>query len=347
MTDIRIALVGLDHWYSAIPLAEGVSQRPGVCLAGVWDRHPERAEQIARSLSVDRVERDWRALVDDPDVDAVLSFASPDTGHEVCIAAARAGKHVIANKPLAMSLDDAARVVTAVRESGVHLLPAECRQRLGPRLELLRRWFDEGRLGRLESASLVCWAGLPRQWPDDATPGWFADPARTAGGGWIDHAIYQVDLLRWVFREEVTSISAQVANLRHPGLAVEDFGVATVVLSGGAVATLESTWTAPPGSGFQFGGTVVGSQGAIRMDGILDRNLVWADLAPLSGWVEVAAAAPHDQGADIDHWAAVIRGDAEPIATVADAWRNLAVCQAFYDSARMGCTVQPRVQEPR
>ena len=241
MTDIAIALVGLDHWYSAIPLAEGVSQRPGVCLAGIWDRHPQRAEQIASRLSVDRVERDWRALVEDPDVDAVLSFVSLDENPEVCIAAAKVGKHIIANKPLARSLDEATAVVNAVRESGVHLLPAECRQRLGPRLEFLRRWFDEGRLGRLESASMVCWAGLPQQWPDDTKPGWFADPARTAGGAWIDHAIYQVDLLRWVFGEEVASVSGHVANLRHPGLTVEDFGVATVVLSGGAVATLECT----------------------------------------------------------------------------------------------------------
>ena len=337
MTPLRIALVGLDHWYTALPLAEGVAQRDGMVLAGVWYAEPERAA----ALGLARVEPDWRRLVDSPGVDAVLSFTSPDLNHEVCREAAAAGKHVIANKPLARHLDDASAVVAEVRRAGVHLLPAESRQRLGPRLALLRQWLTDGRIGRVTSAALATWAGLPQRWPDQQDPGWFADPYRTAGGGWIDHAIYQVDALRWLLGAAVTSMTGTVARHRHPDLAVEDYGVATATFAGGVIATLEDTWTAPDGR-FQASTTLVGDAGAVRLDGLLGGLHV---LGP-AGWEEQAMPPPHDQAADLDHFAAVIRGEREPVATVEDAWHNLAACLAFYEAARTGHPVTPD-GEPR
>lgn len=337
MTDLRVALVGADHWYSAFPLAEGVRSRERFSLAGVWDADPARAAYVAERYDVGRVEPDWRTLVDDPGVDAVMSFVSPDLNHEVCVAAAQAGKHIIANKPLALRLEDASRVVDAVRGSGVAFLPAESRQRLGPGPQLLRQWLNDGRIGRLTSAAMTTWAGLPRQWPDDSSPGWFADPARTVGGGWVDHSIYQIDLLRWLLGEEIVAISGQTAKHRHPDLGVEDYGVATVTFPGGVVATLENTWTAPDG-GFQSSYTLVGSSGAVRNDGIQGRFLLIGEAGP----VEVAPPGRHDQGADLDHWAAVISGESEPVATVEDAWQNLAGCLAFYESVDVGRTLSPQ-----
>ncbi|WUJ70562.1 Gfo/Idh/MocA family oxidoreductase [Kribbella soli] len=339
MTELRVALVGVDHWYSALPLAEGTRARAGLSLAGVWDADPVRAAYVNERYDVGRVEADWRTLVDDPGIDAVMSFVSPDLNHEVCVAAAEAGKHIIANKPLALRLEDASHVVEAVRGSGVTFLPAESRQRLGPNAQWLRQWVKDGRIGQLTSAAMTTWAGLPAQWPDDRTPGWFVDPARTVGGGWVDHSIYQIDLLRWLLGEEVVAISGQTAKHAHPELEVEDYGVATATFAGGAVATLENTWTAPDG-GFQSSYTLVGSGGAVRMDGIQGRLLVSGEVEPFSGWVEVAPPGRHDQAADLDHWAAVINGEAEPVATVEDAWHNLAACLAFYRSVDAGQTVR-------
>ena len=336
MKDLRVALIGVDHWYSALPLADGAGSREWLELAGVWDADPARAAEVAGKYGVPRVEADWRTLVDDPGIDAVMSFVSPELNHAVCLAAAKAGKHIIANKPLALRLQDASEVVAAVHDSGVHFLPAESRQRLGPGWQFVREWLSDG---RLTSASMTIWAGLPSRWPGDPDPGWFADPARTLGGGWVDHAIYQVDVLRWLLGEEVVAISGQTANHRHQ-LGVEDYGVATVTFAGGAVATLEDTWTAPDG-GFQSSYTLVGSPGAVRMDGILGRLLVHGD----SGWAEVSPPAKHDQAADLDHWGAVISGEVEPVATVDDAWHNLAACIAFYESVREGRSVRPQ-EEP-
>src|SRR6185295_11049014 len=160
---------------------------------------------------------------------------------------------------------------------------------------------------------------------------------RTAGGGWIDHAIYQVDALRWLLGEPVVSITGSTARLRYPDLAVEDYGVAVATFGGGAVATLEDTWTAPDAR-FQASITLVGEAGAARLDGLLDQLHILGG----AGWEATAMPPPHDQAADLDHFAAVIRGEQEPVATVADAWHNLAACLAFYEAARTGRPVPPR-----
>jgi predicted dehydrogenase len=340
MTSIGIGLVGLDHWYSAIPLAEGVVRNPATRLVAIADNDLDRAQEVAARCGVDRVENDWRVVVGDPEVAVVLCFASLDQNPIICKASAEAGKHIISNKPVGRSIEDATSVRSAVRAAGVHLFPGESRQRLGPRNVALREWSRAGNPGRLCSATMSIWAGLPRRWPDDERPGWFVDPDRTLGGAWADHAIYEIDILRWVLGEEVTSVSGVTAKLVHEQLAAEDYGVAIVTFSGGLVATLENTWTAPTG-GFQSSSRLVGSKGAFDLNGITDRQLMIGRDFFSSGWAETKQPAVHDQGADIDHFVAVIREEVEPVATVDDAWYNLAACLAFYDSARTGQRVSP------
>lgn len=336
---IQVGLIGLDHWYTVLGLIESMTGRDDVAVAGIADTEVGRATETARRFGVDRVEDQWEKLVEDPGIDAIATFVSSDQNPAVCVAAAEAGKHVLSIKPMARTLDDASRVVAAVRQAGVHFLPAETRHRLGEQSVTLRRWLEEGKLGKFVSASFSLWASLPQRWPGDPDPGWFADPARTVGGAWVDHAIYHLDLLRFLLGEEVSSISGQVANLCHDALPVEDWGVATVAFAGGSRAILEDTWTATNGL-FQQSSTLVGTEGAVRFDGIRGRMLLVGQLAsPFSGWVEAPPPARYADG--VDYWLALMRGQAEPVATVEDAWRNLAACLAFYEAARSGQTVVP------
>jgi predicted dehydrogenase len=104
----------------------------------------------------------------------------------------------------------------AVRQAGVHFLPSEALPRLAEQHRQIKQWVDRGAFGRLVSVSATLWAGLPQRWPDDPDPGWWADPRRTPGGGWIDHAIYDVDLLRWLLGEEVVLAAGIAANQKFP-----------------------------------------------------------------------------------------------------------------------------------
>ena len=94
---------------------------------------------------------------------------------------------------------------------------------------------------------------------------WWLDPAQSPGGGWLDHSIYFIDMLRWLFDSEVVRVSGEMSSLKHPNEAMEDFGVANLVFDNGAVATVEVTWSVEQG-GFAMAFHLVGTNGQLLSD---------------------------------------------------------------------------------
>lgn len=340
---VRIGLVGLDHWYNAIPIAEGIGRVQDARLVVIADEDAARAAEVASRCGGVQVERDWRAVVENPAVDVIVSMVSLDANPQICAAAAEAGKHVISNKPIARTLAEASAVVRSVAASGVHLLPGESRPRLGRRLGEMKRWAASEGVGRLCHVSASTWVSLPQRWPDDPEPGWFVDPHRTVGGAWIEHAIYQVDAFRWCLGDEVTSVSGTTARLLHPNVDAEDYGVGVMTFGTGLVATLENTWTAPAGYS-QSSWRLVASEGMFELNGVIDRQVVIArSPAGEASRCETSHLSAHSEELTIQHLVAVIRGEEDPVATVEDAWSNLAACLAFYDSVNGRAPAIPEV----
>lgn len=335
---IRVAIVGLDHWYGAFPFAETVAAHSGAKLVAIADSETDRAQSLAKRVGVERVTAEPRELIEDASIDVVASFISVDRNPSICTAAARNGKHIVSVKPLARTLPEATDILTAVREAGVVFLPGESRGRLAEHNRRLKQWVSEGRLGRILTAYFSLWAGLPRRWNGDPDPGWFTDPDRAPGGGWIDHSIYQIDLLRWLLENEVGDVAGRSGNLKYPDLPMEDYGTATVRFGNGTVATLEDTWLAPANA-FRTNMCLVASEGALAYDSLTGRVSVAGQFPPFANWVHSAPPAMFDDG--IDHLLACVRDEETPVATVEDAWRNLAVCRAFYDAAASGSLVVP------
>ena len=230
---IRIGIVGLDHWYGAFSFAGAAVASQDVELVAIADADFGRAQDAAGRFGVGRVTARAKELIEDPEIDAIASFISVDQNPAICVQAARAGKHIFSVKPLARTLSEATEILNAVRTAGVLFLPAESANRLAAQSRQIKQWISEGRLGRVISASYSQHAGLPQRWPGDADSGWFLDPARTPGGGWIDHSIYHLDMLRWLLDDEVASIGGHSTRLKFPDLPVEDYGVASVRFLGG------------------------------------------------------------------------------------------------------------------
>ncbi len=333
---VRVAMIGLDHWYTAIPLAKAFAAHSEVELVGITDEDDARAREVAATAGLAGPVRSAKELLEDPAVDLVAVFASTDRSPAICRTAAGNGKHILSIKPLANDLETATTIRTAVQEAGVKFLPAESRQRCAPLARQLRQWIDEGRLGRILTANFQLLSGLPRGWPGASDPGWWVDRDRAPGGGWIDHSIYHLDLLRWLTGSSVTSVSGIMGNLKHTDLPFEDYGHATVELDNGVRATVEVTWTAPPDGGRQAI-TIVGTDGAVATDTLTGRLAVTDDR--YGRWVQMATLPSYPS--DVDDVVATIRGDGETLATVDDAWENLAACDAFYRSCASGTVVAP------
>lgn len=336
---ITFGVVGLDHWYSAIPLAEAIAAHPGAVLAGIADRELSRAREVAAKTGEPRVTADLKELIEDDAVDVIASFASVDQNPDIVVAAAEAGKHIVSVKPLALSLAEADRIRAAVRRSGVVFVPGESRSRGAAQNQWLKEYVSSGRLGRITSAQFSLSGALPVGWPGGPRDGgWWADPERGPGGGWIDHSLYQIDRMRWLLGEEVAEVSGRVANLVHTGLAVEDYGHAIVVFDGGAVASIEDTWSGPAG-GWRIATSIVGTAGALTLDTSTGMIGVLESDGAHEGWIQFRSPSDHTVG--LEEILAAVREPGKAIGTVDDAWENLSAAIAFYDAAAAGTAVRP------
>jgi predicted dehydrogenase len=245
VSDLRVGIVGLHNHYHAYLFADYLRRGlAGLRLVGVADEREELAKAFAAEYCAGDWTADYAALITCEDVDAVIvtSYTAAHAGH-VELAAAH-GKHVLLDKPIATTLADADRIVEASRSVTVmmtYLL------RYLPVYRRVYQAVQDGAVGDLVSGiySIRFPVGAITDSPAAADPGWYADPARAGGGGFLDHGVHFTGFFRWMFRSDPVRVSAQIGTLSYPQLPVEDYGIATYTLASGAIVTVESTWHAP------------------------------------------------------------------------------------------------------
>jgi predicted dehydrogenase len=180
-------------------------------VAAIASRDAGAAEKVAEELGIPRSHGSYDALLADPEVDAVYIPLPNHLHTEWAIAAARAGKHVLCEKPLATTAVDAQRMVDVAEAEGVHLMEAFM-YRLHPSWAAAHELVRSGRIGRL--TSVQSWFSY---FNDDATN---IRNMRDAGGGALfDIGSYCVNLSRWLFADEPMKVSAALE--RDPDLGVD------------------------------------------------------------------------------------------------------------------------------
>lgn len=336
---IRFAVVGLDHWYSAIDFAERCVATDGAELVGIADANEDHAREVAEKCGGVPYTTDLMASIHDENVDAIAAYASVDQNPAICIAAAKAGKHIVSVKPLANTLDEAIRIVRAVRDAGVVFIPSESRFRVTPVTAAMKEAVTSGQLGEVTSGEFLQTGGwLPTSWPTSgvsADGGWWIEADKAPGGGWIDHAIYQIDRLRYVLGQEVVRVTGRTANLIHKEIPFEDWGHAVIEFERGAMFAIEDTWSGPQG-GWRSISNIAGTEGIYDADSLRGTTRLFKTG---EGWSDLDTTDLNDDLGVIEPIIAAIRGEQPAFATVDDAWINLAVCLAFYEAARTGTTV--------
>ena len=338
MEKLGVALLGLDHWYAAEHIGPAVARSEQARLVAVSHDDTAKAQGLLRGCDADLWTTDYRAALDRPDVQIVVALYSTDRNVAICREAAALGKHIVSVKPMALDLAGADAIVAAVQSAGVQFFSLESQRRLSPDGQQLKRWIDEGRIGRPLRFTQMLHSGLPMAWPGSKETGWWTDAARVPGGAWIDHAIYAVDTARWLLGSEMAQVVGVSANQRYADLPVEDFGVATYTLANGAVALIEDTWTADRGYGFSRT-ELFGSAGTVTEDTTQRGAIALRGNFGYDGALNLEPKR-EPRSLVVDHLAAVIRGEAAPAATVVDGRANLAACLAFYEAARSGANVR-------
>jgi len=256
MRDVGIGLVGSG--FIAEAHFEGFSHVPAAAVRGVASPTPGNAARFAQKRGIPRHHTDYRALIEQPDIDVVCIGAPNDRHRDICVAAASAGKHVICEKPLARTLADADEMIAACRDAGVLLMYAEelC---FAPKYVRAKELADEGALGDVH---------LVRQGEQHFGPhsGWFWDPDRAGGGVLMDMGCHGIEFARWVYgKAAAESVTAELGTFVHgEKTQAEDHAVVTVRFAGNRLGVVETSWAKP--GGMDDRAELIGSTGITYVD---------------------------------------------------------------------------------
>jgi UDP-N-acetyl-2-amino-2-deoxyglucuronate dehydrogenase len=256
-TPVRIALAGCGrisrNHFDAIAKVEGLE------LVAVCDVVAERANGPALRFDVPSFESfgDMLALVP---CDAVALCTPSGLHPKHGILAARAGKHVICEKPMAITLEDADALVRECDAAGVQLFVVK-QNRLNPAIQLLKRAVDRGRFGRIYLANTTVRWTRPQEYYDQAPwrGTWALD-----GGAIMNQASHYVDLIQWLVGP-VESVMAKTATLARK-IEAEDTGVAVLKFRSGALGVIEVTMLTYPRN-LEGSITILGEKGSVKVGG--------------------------------------------------------------------------------
>jgi UDP-N-acetyl-2-amino-2-deoxyglucuronate dehydrogenase len=287
--------------------ADAIATLPDARLVAVTSRSADAAATFAAARGC-LAEPDLAALLARRDVE-VVCVCVPNGLHAVIgVQAARAGKHLVVEKPIDVSLDAADRLIDAARTAGVALTVIS-QHRFEPGLVELKRLLDDGTLGRLVLGEASTKWYRPQAYYDNAA--WRGTYAMD-GGSLMNQGVHYVDLLRWCMGP-LAEVTAMCATQAHQ-IEVEDTALAIVRFASGALGTILSSTAAFPG--FPQRLEITGTRGAIIVeDGRIVRRSLPADTDPTAP----AAAADADRSAAADPAALGIASHAAQLADLLDA----------------------------
>jgi predicted dehydrogenase len=241
--------------------AKAIQELPNARLIALQSRRVENARKVIEATGVPcDIYSDSADVLRRPDVH-VVTICTPSGAHmEAAVAAAAAGKHVVVEKPLEITLDRCDRIIEACDKHGVQLCTIFPSRFADANVEL-KKAVTSGRFGRLTLGETACKWWRPQSYYDEG--GWKGTKALDGGGALMNQAIHNVDLLQWMMGP-VKSICACTATLAHERIEVEDTAVAAMQFKNGALGVIQATTSVWPGLPKTIG--IHGNKGSVVVE---------------------------------------------------------------------------------
>lgn len=328
--------------------ARAIAEVRGAKLIACFNRTSAKAEAFAKEVGCMAYEN-LQTMLADPAVD-VVSVATPSGAHmEPAVAAAKAGKHVIVEKPLEITLQRCDRIIHECEKNGVKLATIFPSRFHDSSLKM-KRAVDEGRFGRLTLGdAYVKWFRTQEYYDSGAWRGtWKLD----GGGALMNQAIHTIDLLTWIMGP-VAEIQAQTATLAHERIEVEDVATATLRFENGALGVIEASTAVYPGYLKRI--ELHGDQGTAVLE---EEDIkVWdfarkarGDAAILQamqksrstggGAADPSAIGHHGHAAQFRDFVSAISHNRTPAVDGLEGRRSVEIVVAIYKAAKSGKTVK-------
>ncbi len=301
-----------------------VKALPNAELVAIWDDDPKRGRAAAREFGAKFI-ADAETFLSSG-VDAVIVCSENAKHRPMVEAAAKAGKWVLCEKPLATTAADAKAMIRACRKAGVGLGTAFPCRYVPPVIEARNR-LRAGDIGRLHAAACTNNGSYPG--------GWFADPKLSGGGAVMDHTVHVVDALRWMTGKEFTKVYCDCGTVLHRGLKTDDVGSLHLEMEDGAIVSHVASWNRA--ESFPTWGDVtfelIGSKGVLSVDGFNQKIDVYSDRAQKAEW---AFWGDDANLALVKDFVQAVDTRRPPPVTGEDGLRALEVTLAAYRSAKTG-----------
>jgi UDP-N-acetyl-2-amino-2-deoxyglucuronate dehydrogenase len=336
--NFRVALVGCgriskNHF-------DAIARVNGLDLVGVADSVPERAEAAGAAYNVPAF-TSLEAMLAGVECD-IVTIATPSGLHPAQgIVAARAGKHVVTEKPMAISLAGADELIAECDAAGVRLFVVK-QNRLNPAIQLVKRAVQKGRFGRIHSLNCTVRWSRPQEYYDQAP--WRGTWAMD-GGAFMNQASHYVDLIQWLGGpvSRVTAITAT----QERKIEAEDSGAAVLQFANGAIGVLDITMLTFPRN-LEGSLTILGDRGSVKIGGTAVNKVdtwIFAEYDDDDKLIETASTNPptvYGFGHEgyYRNVLAVLRGEARPDTDGVEGRKSLAIILAAYESSRTGRAVE-------
>ena len=246
MEKITLGFIGCGRIAQVRHIPEAAA-REDVEIAGFYNRTRERAEEMTRTYG-GKVYETYGQLLEDENIQAVVISVANILHAEIAMEALRKGKHVLCEKPMAMTLEDSVLMVKTAEEAG-RILDIAHNQRLSPAHLRARELMEEGVIGRVLTFRSTFGHGGPEEW--SSSPGkdvWFFFEDAAGMGAMADLGIHKTDLISYLTGKKIVEVSALLGTLDKKGsdgnlISVDDNAVCLLRLSEGSLGTLSVSWT--------------------------------------------------------------------------------------------------------
>ncbi len=334
MSTLRFGIIGCGR--VAPRHAESLEQLEHAELMAVADKRESRAQNFQNKYNVQPY-TDYHEMISRADLD-VITICTPSGLHaQMALDVIKAGKHVIVEKPIALSTADADTMIKAAEDAGVKLCVI-LQNRFNPPMQDIYKVVKSGKIGKLLLGNAtVRWYRPQSYYEDDWHGTWAMD-----GGALMNQSIHHIDALQWLMGE-VDTVYAMTGTLAHD-MEAEDVGVAVLRFKNGALGGIEGSTVTYP-QNLEGSVAIFGERGSLKVGGTaLNRKVIWKIDGTLENEKEIVTGdlvdPPSVYGYShkkvIADMIDAIRNDRQPATHGAEGRKSLAVVEAIYRSAREG-----------
>ena len=324
---MKLGIMSFAHLH-AEAYVHNIQAIPEVELIGIADDDSDRGRAFADQYQLP-FHASYQALLD-AKPDGVLVCSENSRHRSLVEMAAAGGVHVLCEKPLATTLEDAQAMIEACRTAGVILMTAFPMRFSAPLLEV-KGQLDAGALGQVYCLNTTNQGRMPI-----AERSWFVDRELAGGGAIMDHTVHLADIMRWFLGNEVTEVYAQSNHILHSQtVEVETAGLLMLTFADGTFATIDCSWSKPLNYPTWGGLTMelISARGLTVIDAFSQNLNVYQQLPATNAW--------HYWGSDanqamVEEFVAAIRDGRQPAVTGKDGYRALEITLAAYQSAATG-----------